>query len=415
MVRGMTHSDPFDIPLSELRQRRSMKWSAVDADVLPLWIAEMDVRLPEPVRSALHRAIDLGDTGYPGSLPGFAASFADFAHRTWGWDIDPGLCRGFPDLAASGQALLRHFAGDDARAVITPPVYNNFFAWLRAAGITGVEVPVGPDGAQDLDGIEAAFADGVRVALISNPHNPLGRIWTDAELERLADLAARYDAFVIADEIHAPVVHPGRAFRPFLTISDDARRRGVALHSASKGFNIAGLKSSLLITAADGPHLPDELDGFAAVGHLGALASEVAFSPACDDWFQTVREGIAARTAHVATRVTEEIPGARADVPEASYLVWADLREPLAADLAEGRRAGDVIRERGRVQFADGEDYGREGRGFVRINCGTSWEVLDEAIDRLVAACRGGRSADSARAGAASPAGAAAATVAARR
>lgn len=189
----------------------------------------MDVRLAEPITAALREAEESSDTGYPGDGPAYAEAFAAFADARWGWHGDPQLCIGYPDLNASGVAVVAHFARAEGRVVITPPVYNAFYVWRNDAGLQPVEVPLGVNtGIPDLDGIAAALADGVRVVLISNPHNPLGRLWRREESARLADLAAQHDAVVISDEIHAPLTFPGQEFVPYLTVSENASTRGLA-------------------------------------------------------------------------------------------------------------------------------------------------------------------------------------------
>lgn len=379
--------DPFDIPLKALRRRRSAKWTVAPRGSLPLWVAEMDVHLAAPVREALQEALDLSDTAYAGASSGFAAAFAGFAARAWGWRPDPVLMEAFPDLAASGTAALARFAGEDRRTVITTPVYNAFFAWLDEAGVRPVEVPLlrtaaDGDGAPDLDGIERALADGVRTVLISSPHNPLGRLWRRTELERLAEMADAHGAVVIADEIHAPLTHPGHEFVPFLSVGDAARRCGIALHSASKGWNVAGLKASLVVRAEGGPVLPVPASARSGLGLLGAIAGEAAFA-AGDAWIDDVRARLADRAAHARDRLAAELSAARAVVPEAGYLMWVDLADALPGD----EDPAATILERTGLFVSAGHAFGELGRTYVRLNLGTSWIVLDEAIDRLVSAC----------------------------
>lgn len=385
--------DPFDIPLDELRRRRSAKWTIAPAGSLPLWVAEMDVRLAAPVREALQEALDVSDTGYAGDSTGLAEAFAGYAARTWGWRPDPALMAAFPDLAASGTAALARFAGEDGRAVVTTPVYNAFFEWLTEAGVTPVEVPLartgsdgggdGSDVAPDLEGIGRALADGARTVLISSPHNPLGRLWRRAELERLAEMADAHGAVVIADEIHAPLTHPGHEFVPFLSVSEAARRCGIALHSASKGWNVAGLKASLVVRADGGPTLPVPSSARSGLGLLGVIAGEAAFT-AGDGWIDDVRARLADRAAHARDRLAAELPAARAVAPEAGYLMWVDLADALPGD----EDPAATILARTGLYVSAGHAFGELGRTCVRLNLGTSWTVLDEAIDRLVSACR---------------------------
>lgn len=381
-------ADPFDIPLAELRHRRSAKWTRIPEGALPLWVAEMDVRLAGPIRERLADALAIDDTGYAGDPSAYKEALAGFAERTWGWRPDPAGMTLYPDLAASGAVALAQLAGDDSRAVICPPVYNAFYRWLEDAGVRGVEVPLHTGGADpgspDLDGIERALADGVRVVLISSPHNPLGRLWRREELERLAVIADRHGATVIADEIHAPLAHPGHEFVPYLSLGPAARRSGVALHSASKAWNLAGLKASALIRAEEGPRLEHTPEVEFSIGLMGLLAGEVAFSPESGPWLDDVRERLAARAAHVIARLGAELPAAHVAAPEAGYLLWVDLREAMPGD----DEPAATILERTGLFVSAGHHFGDAGRGFVRLNVGTSMEIVDDAIDRLVRAAR---------------------------
>lgn len=375
-------NDPFNIPLDELRKRRSAKWTLAPEGALPLWVAEMDVRLAEPITARLREAIDLSDTGYSPGDAGLAREFAGFAQRNWDWEVDPELCTGYPDLGASGVATLQHFAGSDGRVVITPPVYNSFYVWLRDAGLVPEEVTLAPDGTPDLDGIDRALASGIRVVLISNPHNPFGRLWRREELTELAEIADRNNATVISDEIHAPLTHPGNTFVPFLTVSETARRRGIALHSASKAWNLAGLKSSLVVRAPESPTFPVAEEAPWSMGLLGVLAAEVAFSPAGEPWLYDVRSRLQERSRHVLDRLASELPKVRVAIPEAGYLMWLDLREAMPAD--NDPSATLVAKEK--LFLSPGHWYGEAGRGFARLNIATSETILDDALDRLVRA-----------------------------
>lgn len=376
--------EPFDLTLAELERRRSAKWTLAPHAGLPMWVAEMDVRLAEPVRRVLHDAIEAGDTGYPGDHIALAQAFADFSQARWGWRPDVSHAETFADLAASGTTLLRRFAGQSGTVVLTTPVYNAFYIWCDAAGVTPVEVPLreATTGARlDLAGIERALQDGTRLVLLSNPHNPTGSVPTRDELAAVADLADRYGAVVISDEIHAPLTHPGVEFTPFLSVSDAARRTGVCIVSASKAFNLAGLKASLLLADPTGPDLRDLPDpDVRFVGHLGALSAETAFREG-GPWLDAVVAQLAANVVHASTRLAAELPRIGVTVPRASYLMWLDV-----SDYDLGEDPTPAIAERAGVVLSPGPAFGRGGAGHARLNVGTSPAVLDEGLDRLVRA-----------------------------
>ena len=369
--------------LEALRERRSVKWTTYEPDVLPSWVAEMDFPLAAPVADALRSAVDRSDAGYANpAAAGLPEALAGFLERRQGWSIDPGQVVACNDVVAGLTDLLRTLLEPGDRVVVTPPVYHPFFSLVPDAGCVLSEVPLAGGRELDLDGIEAAFADGARALLLCNPHNPTGTAAGRAELEALARLAAEHDAWILADEIHAPLTLPGAEHVPFLTVSEEAAARGIALVSASKTFNLAGLGCAQIVTAADPARaavaaLPP---GARHCGHLGAIASAAAYEHGAP-WLDAVLAVLDHNRDLVPALLAELVPAARCEPPAAGYLVWIDL-----GDLGLGADPAAAILERGRVAFSSGPAFGRGGEGHVRLNAGTSPELVREAIERLAGA-----------------------------
>lgn len=379
-------ASPFDLTLADMREHRSAKWSRVPADVLPAWTAEMDVRTAPAVADALHLAVSRSDFGYAGDPAPVTSAFAGFARDTWGWDPAEGggSMRLFADVGQAAIEVLRAVARPGDRVVINPPVYLSFYPWLEAVGLEPLEVPmldVASGGRLDLDGMQRALASGARVVLLCTPHNPLGHVYTAEELSAVADLAAEHDALVISDEIHAPLVHPGSPtpFLPFLAVSDAARRVGIALHSPSKAWNLAGLKTAVGTTAVPGrwPAMP-ELDWSPSI--LGQYAAVAAYTDG-RAWLETVRAEIEQRSAQLVDLLAEHLPAVRYTPGHASYLAWLDCRE-----LGLGDDPAATFLEKGRVALSPGPAFGPGGEGFARLNIGTSEELMTEAVRRMAAA-----------------------------
>ncbi len=238
------------LSLAELRRRTSVKWRQYADDVLPLWVAEMDVPLAAPVAEALHDAVGRGDTGYACGTH-YAEALGDFAARRWGWsDLPVDRTTLVPDVMLGIVEVLRLLTGPGDAVVVCAPVYPPFYAFVSHADRRVIEAPLGADQRMDTSTLEEAFrrarADGRRaVFLLCNPHNPTGVVHRRDELEAVADLAGRYGVRVVSDEIHAPLVLPGARFTPYLTVAgaEDA----LAVLSASKAWNLAGLKSALVV------------------------------------------------------------------------------------------------------------------------------------------------------------------------
>jgi cystathionine beta-lyase len=364
--------------LETLRRRRSSKWVKHPPDVLPSFVAEMDVALAPPVRDALVEAIELGDLGYaePGRV---FESFAAFAGRRLGWAPDPARMRLVADVMAGIVETLRVLTEPGDGVVITTPVYHPFFEGIPEAGRRIVEVPLA-DGELDLDALDAAFAAGARAFLLCNPHNPSGRVLERTVLEDVAALAARHDVLVLSDEIHAPLTLPGALHTPFAALGES---RSVVITSASKAFNFPGLKCAIAVAGSDAvvrelDRLPSEVHY--RTGLLGVIGSQAAFEHG-DAWLDELLAALDAKRRRLATLLAEHLPAVGYSPPEASFLAWLDCRV-----LGLGDDPAAAFLERGHVALEPGLKFGKQGRGFARLNIGTSDELLTEAVRRMAAA-----------------------------
>jgi cystathionine beta-lyase len=366
--------------LTVLHERRSEKWAGHDADVLAATIAEMDFPLAEPVAATLHAAIDRHDLGYATPAPPqLRGSFADFARRRLDWDVDPEQVTLVPDVMAGLIELCRVLLAPGEAVAFANPAYPPFFAELPQAATRLEPIPLTSSGSTDLEALEQAFASGTRVLVLVNPHNPTGRAIPRSELEELAALADEHEVWVLADEIHAPLTLPGAVHTPWLEVSDAARFCGIALTSASKAFNLAGLKAARLVTASGRARdvvarLPDLAE---RSGHLGVLAAEAAFRDG-DAWLDAVIAQLDENRTQLRERLADELPAVRWTPPDAGYLAWLDCRA-----LGLGDDSAQAFLARGRVALSPGSDYGTPGAGFARLNFGTSPELVVEAVRRM--------------------------------
>lgn len=372
-------------PLDALRTRTSAKWRLYDADVLPLPVAEMDYPIAEPIAEALHAAIRRSDTGYSAGSRRVAEAFVPFAAERLGWDVDPARVTCTGDVAMGLVETLRRVSPAGDGVVITPPIYPPFFDIVTEAGGRVVEVPMA-GGIQtgwslDLDGIEAAFAAGAKAMILCNPHNPIGWVPDRETLAALAELAARFGATIVSDEVHGPITYgPGR-YTPFLTVSDTAREVGVAVTSASKAFNLAGLKSALVVTASERGDatraaFPYEVEW--RMSQFGAIASIAAFREG-GHWLDGVLGSLDDNRRLLADLLADELPEVGYRIPDATYLAWLDFTA-----LGWGDDPAAHALERARVALGIGPQFGATvGRGHVRLNFACSPEVLGEAVTRL--------------------------------
>ncbi|MDX6307119.1 MAG: cysteine-S-conjugate beta-lyase [Nocardioidaceae bacterium] len=369
-------------PIERLRKRRSEKWQAYPPDVVPLTVAEMDFALAQPVRDALHNAIERSDCGYAMPDPDLGRSLAGFAQRRWGWEIDPGQVKAVTDVGVGVVELLRLLArpGDDV--AFSPPVYPPFFQWVREAGTRLREVPLAhtPDGWRlDLPAIETALAAHPAAYILCNPHNPVGRAHHPDELSALVRLATIHDVPIISDEIHAPLVLPGATFTPLLTIPG-AAEIAVSVVSASKAFNLAGLKCAAIVTGS--PHMRAMVDRMPPdarwrIGHLGVVASVAAFTDG-QPWLDRLLATLDRRRTFLADSLRDRLPAVTWHPPEATYLAWLDCNA-----IGPDNEARTLFLDKARVALEPGLSFGAAGSGFVRLNFATSVDILDGAITAM--------------------------------
>jgi cystathionine beta-lyase len=368
----------IEIPEQRLRRRRSAKW-AMYPQALPAWVAEMDFPLAAPVKRALTDAIELDDCGYaaPAEL-GLADAFAEFAAARLGWDVDPAQVTASANVVVAITDVLRELTEPGARIVINTPVYHPFFAIVEELGCELAEAPL-RDGELDLEAVERELAAGAAALILCSPHNPTGGVPSDEQLAALADAAARHDAWVLADEIHAPLTLPGAEHVPFLTVSEAAREHGIAFCSASKTFNLAGLQCAQTITASERAAAVIEALPFRAKhgGHLGAIASIAAFRDG-GPWLDDVLAVLDHNRALLGELLAARLPEVGYRPPRAGYLAWLDFRA-----LGLGEDPAAAILERGGLALNSGPSFGPQGAGFARLNFGTSPALVEAAVERI--------------------------------
>lgn len=378
-----------DLSLTELRRRRSAKWRKFPADVLPAFVAEMDFPLAPPIAASIADAVALGDLGYAWPIEEFGEAVTGFLKARFGWTIDAADLMPLPDVMVGITEILRVAVKPSDGVVINTPVYPPFFTHIVEAGCRVIEAPLahGPEGyGLDFSAIERAFAAGARAYLLCNPHNPTGRVFSRSDLERIAELSERYDVVVLADEIHAPLALPGAVHTPFLSVGNNAADRAVAFISATKAWNIPGLKCAQLVATSDAMRavvgrLPEGMSSRA--GNLGIIASIAAYRD-CGAWLDELITVIDRNRRLLGELLAEYLPAVRYAPPQGTYLAWLDCR-----DLGLEGEPVDVFRERGRVALGEGPRFGTLGIGHVRITMATSAGILREIIERVRSAVPG--------------------------
>jgi cystathionine beta-lyase len=376
--------------LAELQTHRSEKWRGFPSDVLPLPVAEMDYPVAQPIRDLLSEMVAKSDLGYLGAIPELGKGFAHFAGNRWNWEVDALQVRAATDVGVAVVEILRVFTKPGDSILLSSPVYHNFYNWINETKLNLVDVPFERTGNEtsnpweiNWDGIEKAYASGIKAHLLCSPHNPLGRIYSKEELMRLVALAKRYQVLIISDEIHAPLTYKGNTFTPMLSLGADAEAVSITVTAASKGWNIAGLKCAIIISQNDAMNkrlaeMPLAVHYRASL--LGGFATAIAFAEG-GVWLDSVIENLDHNRNMIKELLSSQLPSVRYHIPDNSYLAWLDLE---ALNLGEDPSV--TLLEKGRVAFNAGHTFGKQCSQYVRLNFATSPTIITEAIHRIARA-----------------------------
>ena len=375
------------VEIDRLRSLTCAKWTWHDSDVLPAWVADMDLPPVPAAVDAVRALVDRGDFGYNNAaecrLP---TAFATWQSRHFGWEPDERRVRVLCDVMQGVEtSLWLHTEPGDGVVVFTP-VYPPFLKTVAKSGRVVVDCPLDPNGWRlDPERLASVVDERTRAVLLCNPHNPTGRAFTRPELEAIAEVAERHDLLVISDEIWADLRHPGAQHLPMALVSDEVAARTVTITAASKSFNLAGLRCAIAHVGHSGlrrrfADVPSHV--FGAVGSLGAEATLAAWTNG-EPWLDATRAHLTEQRDHLAGRLSAELPEVGFALPEATYLAWLDFR---ATDLGPDPAAS--LLESARVALSSGLDFGAEGEGFARLNFATTRPILDAILDRVVEAVR---------------------------
>ncbi|MCO4833274.1 MAG: aminotransferase class I/II-fold pyridoxal phosphate-dependent enzyme [Acidimicrobiaceae bacterium] len=368
--------------LKRLHSLSGVKWTDdPDRDVIPSWVADMDFEVAPVIKTAMQAVIDRGDTGYNfHARKQLVGAWGDWQERHFGWRPPEEESMVFTATLNCLNLVMEFMTEPGDGVVVFTPIYYPFRAIINDTGRRLVDVPLtGPDWRLDPERFEAAIDPGTKMVLWCNPHNPLGRMFDADEIAAFADVCERHDLLVISDEIWCDITFQD-GHVPLWRNHESLRNRMVTLGSASKTFNVAGLRTAVAHIGDPRVRARFEKLGthfIAGPNTLGAEASLAAWTQG-QPWLDKVKSQLHINRDHLAARVAADLPGATMTLPEATYLAWIDL----SGSGLEGNPS-ETFRERGKITVHDGAKFCASAASCVRVNFATSPEILDLVIDRM--------------------------------
>lgn len=374
------------------RNSDAYKWKFYPRDVLPMWVADMDFAAPPPILNAFRKFVEHGDLGYPLAPRSLYETIAARMDQLYNWKIAPEMIVSISGVNSGYNVAIRTFCNSRKGYLIQTPVYNEFHEAQKKTSMPQVEAPL----AKSVEGNKIRYETdfdslkrGARKSslfLLCNPHNPVGRIYSPAELTHMAEICLENNVLIVSDEIHSELLLDGNSFQPIASFALEIANRTITLVSASKAFNVPGLFCAFAI-------IPDqELRRHYAetvykmgihVNGPGLTAARIAYSGKCDPWLRQLRKYLTDNRDFLVDYITEYMPEMRITVPEATYLAWLDC----SGKNLESSPYEFFLKE-AHVALSHGGKFGKKSEQFVRLNFGTSRRILKQGLDRMRKALR---------------------------
>lgn len=368
----------------------SEKWDALNTyfgieDVIPLWLADMDFAAPLPVQEAIRQRVD-GVLGYTIRTDAYHQSIINWMQRKQQWTIEKDWIVFTPGVVSALNFAVQTYTEPGDKVIIQPPVYPPFFNVVKGHGRELVENPLVQDQhgdyRMDLEQLESVLDDRVKMLILCNPHNPVGRVWTRTELEQLEALCAKWNIIVVSDEIHGDLVHESYTHIPYSSLSESAMNRSIVCTAPSKTFNIAGMNTSNIIIPNEELRnafaLKIDHFGLGKINLFGAVATEAAYTHG-KEWLEQCMKYTCSNMDYVQQYIQQYLPELSVQIPEATYLLWIDFSRL-------GMEQLDLISfllQEARIALNDGNAFGTKGQGYMRMNIACSRSLLEEAMERL--------------------------------
>jgi cysteine-S-conjugate beta-lyase len=371
---------------------RSVKWDMAeelyqDKDVLPMWVADMDFKIPEAVTNALKERIEHGIFGYTMPDQMVKIEIKNWLEKRHQWDIDPKWISYSPGVIPSLHMIVQSLTDIGDHILIQTPVYPPFYSVVKDHGRHIVKNPLRLNGERyeiDFDDFEKKIKENhVTLFILCNPHNPVGRVWTKDELERMANICLKHGVKIVADEIHADLIYSQQKHVPIASLSDQANQHTITCLSPTKTFNLAGLQASYLVIAnkEDKAKVDKQFknQGMMMLNTLGLTALETSYKYG-ESWLEELNKVLESHRDYVMERFHEETSSIRVIPAEGTYLLWLDCRKLNM----EQKELKSFMQQQAKVGLNDGTTFGEEGKGFMRLNIAAPKSILEEGVSRII-------------------------------
>lgn len=371
----------------------SVKYDGLNAefgcqDILPMWVADMDFQAPPAVLEAARKCCERGVFGYTFRSDEGKEVFRDWVRRRYDWDTRPEWLSSSPGIVTALALSVRALTQPGDKIMIMTPVYPPFFSVVRDNGRQLVYNPLKREEGKyviDWEDMEEGMKGGVKMLILCNSHNPVGRVWTKQELKRIGDLCCRYDVLIVSDEIHADLALFGNRHTVMASVSDEIANRTLTAMAPSKTFNIAGMMNSVVV--ARNPEILEKYNRELLALHLdsGNIFGHITLKAAYkygEEWLNELAVYLGNNVDFALDYFRRELPDVQVCRPEGSFLLWLDFN-PMGISHEE---CGERLLKRGKIGLNDGLTFGEEGRGFRRMNIGCPRSVLEDGLKRIRAA-----------------------------
>lgn len=377
-------------------QTNSIKWNKYflkeefeTDDVLPLWVADMDFRCPQPVVDAIKKRSNHEIYGYSWhKIPAYLDAVSSWMKRRHNWEIDPEWMTFSPGIVPALYMLVKTFSNVGEKVIIQTPVYSPFFKGIQNNGRQVLFNQLYYENKKytiDFEDFEEKAKDPLsKMFILCSPHNPVGRVWSKKELKRLGDICLEHDLLIISDEIHHDLILSGHKHTVFSTISEELELNTIMCTAPSKTFNIAGLQVSNIIISDE--KLRESFNNTIVnknglmLANVFAIVALIAAYNEGEEWLDQVLKYIEANFKFLKNLVNEKLPRVDFIDPEGTYLAWLDFRNL-------GMNAGefcDFMLKKAKVALDDGSNFGPGGEGFERINVACPKSILEECMIRII-------------------------------